>query len=170
MNQLQLPCLGLPFKLGMLYDCRNNKLIPGKSLWSHETLCKYSTTKPQETSRFEVVSEDSFNQKALHLGADDDLQLSLLSGLMQAEGAAQVLYDHKTSKNMSRVTVNYKSISTFEQLTMDQLGMVEFPEVFEKDMATHVVTGVMYGAEAFFIFDQEVGKDQDVKTVLKNYG
>ena len=48
---------------------------------------------------------------------------------------------------------------------MDQLGNVEFTEVFDKDMATHVVTEVVYGADAFFVFDQNVSKDQDLKKV-----
>ena len=154
----------------MLYDCRTNKLIPDKTLWSHETLLKLSSTIAQESSRFELVSEHTFSQKAFQLGlsADHDLQLSLLSGLVQAEGAARFLYDRTTSKNMSRVTLNYKSTKHSEQLTLDPLGMVEFPKVFEEDIATHVVTGVVYGADAFFVFDQEVGKDQDVKTTQEN--
>ena len=165
MNQLQLPCLGVPFKLGMLYDCRTNKLIPDKTLWSHETLCKYSSTTAQESSRFELVNEDTFSHKSLHLGADANLQLSLLSGLVNAKGAARFFYDRKTSKNTSRVTLSYKSTTSFEQLTIDPLRTAEISEVFKEDMATHVVTGVVYGADAFFVFDQ---KNYDAKTAQSN--
>ena len=170
MNQLQIPCLGLPFKLGMLYDCRTNELISGITLWKQETLSKLPATTTQETSRFELVSEDTFNQKAFHLGAGADLQLGILSGLVQAGGAAEFLYDRKRSKNMSRVTLNYKSTTKYEQLTMDQLGMVEHPEIYDKGIATHVVTGVVYGADAFFVLDQEVSKHQDVKKVEGKIG
>ena len=166
-NLLQLPCLGSPFKLGMLYDCRTNKLIPGMTLWSSETLSKVSLME-HETCRFHVTSEDTFIEKALQLEASAGLQLALLSGLMQAEGAAKFLYDRTTSKNMARVVLSYKSTTMFEQLTMDQLGKVEFTQVFDKDMATHVVTGVQYGADAFFVFDQNIGKDQDLKKVQAN--
>ena len=165
---LQLPCLGSPFKLGMLYDCRTNTLIQGMTLWGSETLNKTSSVIEHKTSRFDVTSEDSFNQKASQLEISAGLQLSLLSGLVQAEGAAKLLYDHTASKNMARVILSYKSTTAFEQLTMDQLGKIEFTEVFDKDMATHVVTGVMYGADAFFVFDQKVCKDQDVKIVQGN--
>ena len=167
---LQLPCLGSPFKLGMLYDCRTNKLIPGMTLWREETLTKFSSTTPQESSKFEIICEDTFQQKALQLEAGADLQLGILSGLVKVEGAAKFLYDHKTSKMMSRVTLKYKSTTTFEQLTMGHLGDVEFPEIFEKDIATHVVTGVEYGADAFFVFDQKVDKEQDIKQVEGEIG
>ena len=170
MNQLQIPCLGLPFKLGMLYDCRTNELISGITLWKQETLSKLPDTTTQETSRFELVSEDTFNQKAFHLGAGADLQLGILSGLVQAGGAAEFLYDRKRSKNTSRVTLNYKSTTKYEQLTMDQLGKVEHPEIYDKSIATHVVTGVVYGADAFFVLDQEVTKHQDVKKVEGKIG
>ena len=169
-NLLHLPCLGSPFKLGMLYDCRTNELIPGMTLWGSKTLSKVSSSTEHETCRFDVTSEDTFTQKALQLEASAGLQLGLLSGLVQVEGAAKFLYDRTTSKNTARVILNYKSTTKFEQLTMDQLGKVEFTEVFDKNMATHVVTGVMYGADAFFVFDQSVSKDQDLKKVQGNIG
>ena len=30
---LEMPCLGRPFQLGTLYDCRSDSLIPGVTLW-----------------------------------------------------------------------------------------------------------------------------------------
>ena len=54
-------------------------------------------------------------------------------------------------------------ISRFEQLTMQHLAgdKFEYPDVFEKKDATHVVTVVLYGAEAFFVFDRKVaGKEK----------
>ena len=166
---LQLPCLGSPFKLGMLYDCRTNKLIPGMTLWGSETLSKTSSLTKHETSKFYTTTEDTFTQKALQLEASSaGLKLGLLSGLVQAEGAAEFLHDRMTSKNRARVILSYKSTTTFEQLTMDQLGKIEFTEVFDKDMATHVVTGVIYGSDAFFVFEQIVSKDKDLKKVQEN--
>ncbi len=29
---IELACLGRPFQLGMLYDCRRDRLIPGKNI------------------------------------------------------------------------------------------------------------------------------------------
>ena len=164
-KQLHLPCLGSPFKLGMLYDCRTNKLIPGMTLWREGNHQIFSSTTPQEISAFKINSEDTFRQKASQLEAGADLQLGLLSGLVKVEGAAKFFFDRKTSKMMSRVTLNYKTTTEFEELTMDELGEVEFPEIFEKDIATHVVTRVEYGADAFVVFDQRTEKEQDLKKI-----
>ena len=152
---LEMPCLGRPFQLGMLYDCRNDGLIPGVTLWGPDTLgtAKHAM---MEGSDFEIITEDSFNQKTLHLDVSAGLKLSVLGGLVKAGGSGKFLYDRTTSKSQARVSLRYKSTSRFEQLNMSQLGKVEYPRVFEDDIATHVVTGVLYGADAIFVFDRLV--------------
>ena len=151
---LEMPCLGRPFQLGMLYDCRKDVLIPGVTLWGPEILGNV-ISKPSETSDFEIITEDSFNQKTLHLDVSAGLKLSVLGGLVKAGGSGKFLYDRTTSKSQARVSLRYKSTSRFEQLNMSQLGKVEYPRVFEDDIATHVVTGVQYGADAVFVFDRQ---------------
>ena len=164
-DTLEKPCLGRPFQLGMLYDCRKDSLIPGVTLWGSEALSKAVFTKPLETSDFEVITEDSLKEKTFRLDVDASLQLSILSGLVHVEGAAKFLNDRKSSQNQARVSLKYKSTTKFEQLTMDQLGHFEYTDAFDKDIATHVVTGVVYGADAFFVFDREVKEDEDIKKI-----
>jgi hypothetical protein len=41
----------------------------------------------------------------------------------------------------------------------------EYPDVFEKKNATHVVTGVLYGAEAFFVFDCRVAEKEKFRDI-----
>ena len=164
-DALEKPCLGQPFQLGMLYDCRSDSLIPGVTLWGSEALSKAVSVKPLETSDFEIIAEDSLSEKATHVGADASLKLSILGGMVKVEGAAKFLMDQKTSKQQARVSLKYKSTTRFEQLTMDQLGNFEYTDIFEKDVATHVVTGMVYGADAFFIFDREVAIDEDMKEI-----
>ena len=164
-DTLEKPCLGRPFQLGMLYDCRKDSLIPGVTLWGSEALSKAVFTKPLETSDFEVITEDNLKEKTFRLDVDASLKLSILSGLVHVEGAAKFLNDRKSSQNQARVSLKYKSTTRFEQLTMDQLGHFEYPDAFDKDIATHVVTGVVYGADAFFVFDQEVKEDEDIKKI-----
>lgn len=165
----ECPCLGRPFQLGMLYDCRNDKLIPGVTLWGSKTLRK-KVSIPQPSSDFEVIAEDTLDQKALQLDIHAELKLSLLLGMVQVEGAAKFLTDRKTSTNQARVSMKYKSTSTFEQLTMSQLakGKIEFGDAFENDIATHVVTAVLYGADAFFVFDKEVKKGEELTQIQGN--
>lgn len=40
-------------------------------------------------------------------------------------------------------------------------GNVKHPYVFDKGLASHEVTGILYGAQAFFVFDREVSVKED---------
>ena len=161
---LEMPCLGRPFQLGTLYDCRNDSLIPGVTLWGPDTLGTAKQTM-MEGSDFEVITEDSLNEKTLHLDVSAGLKLSVLGGLVKAGGSGKFLYDRTTSKSQARVSLRFKSTSRFEQLNMSHLGQFEYPCVFEDDIATHVVTGVQYGADAFFVFDRQVDSTEKFRQI-----
>ncbi|CAG0885348.1 unnamed protein product [Darwinula stevensoni] len=81
--------------------------------------------------------------------------------------SGKYLDDRKSTSKQARIVLQFKSKSCFKGLTMEQLGTdgIEHPEVFEKDIATHVVTGIEYGADAFFIFDREVSSNETVRDV-----
>ena len=158
---LELPCLGRPFQLGMLYDCRRDALVPGITLWDEKQL-NVASSEPQPNSNFEIIAEDSIKDKMLSLGVEGSLSLSLVGGLVSVSGSAKFVHDRKSSKNTARVTLKYNCTSKFQQLTMEKLATtnIRYPDVFDKGAATHVVTAVLYGAEAFFIFDREVSQGE----------
>ena len=165
-----MQCLGRPFQLGMLYDCREDRIVPGITLWDSALLNAALSEKSQPSSQFEVIAEETTNDKLFALNISANLSLSFMSGLVNVSGAAEYLNDQKSSKNQSRVTLRYSCTSRFKQLTMEQLAVdkIQHPEIFEKGMATHVVTGVLYGGEAFFVFDREVSKEENYRDVRGN--
>lgn len=170
---LEMPCLGVPFQLGMLYDCRSNQVIPGVTLWDDKLLKDALQESPQPTSAFEIIAEDTVLKKSKGLGIEGNLSLSVLSGLVNVEGAAKFFHDSKATSRHARVTLQYKCTSKFQQLTMEQLAVsnIQHPESVFKDnngdtlAATHVVTAVLYGAEAFFIFDREVTSKENHRII-----
>ncbi|KAI7805663.1 cytolytic toxin-alpha-like isoform X2 [Triplophysa rosa] len=95
------------------------------------------------------------------------MKLSFLGGLIDVSGAAKYLNDNKTSFRQQRLTLYYHSTSRFTHLTMNHLssGTISHHEVFDHDTATHVVTAVLYGADACFVFDRQVSSDEDKQTV-----
>ena len=155
-GNLRIPSLGRPFNLGMLYDCRTEKLLPGITLWGSHKLKSASQVEKQPSSSYKIITEDSIREKTTTLGVDANVKISLLCDLVKVHGAAKYLGDHKTSKKQSRVTLQYTSTTHFEQLTMDQIGAIQFPDVLNDQDATHVVTGIQYGADAFFVFDRSL--------------
>uniref|UniRef100_A0A803THL6 Uncharacterized protein n=1 Tax=Anolis carolinensis TaxID=28377 RepID=A0A803THL6_ANOCA len=53
---------------------------------------------------------------------------------------------------------------------MSHLGVqnVSHREVFDHGMATHVATAILYGAQAFFVFDREVSSSESVQEIEGN--
>uniref|UniRef100_A0A8C5MHJ3 SNTX thioredoxin-like domain-containing protein n=1 Tax=Leptobrachium leishanense TaxID=445787 RepID=A0A8C5MHJ3_9ANUR len=89
------------------------------------------------------------------------LKASFFGGLVSVGGSATYINDTKSSSHNARVTLKYSRTTRFDQLTMNHLGAqnMTYPEVFDKGTATHVVTGILYGAQAFLIFDREQEKE-----------
>ncbi|XP_048018259.1 uncharacterized protein LOC125250010 [Megalobrama amblycephala] len=164
---IELACLGRPFQLGMLYDCRRDVLIPGLTLWDAEMLQKNINVRPQPNTDFKIIASDSSEDKVSALNVRASLEASFLCGLVSVKGSAAFLNDKKKSKHQSRVTLQYRTTSRFEQLTMEHLGLgnVKHCNVFQEGSATHVVTALLYGAQAFFIFDREVSTNENLQEI-----
>ncbi|XP_072574574.1 uncharacterized protein [Paramormyrops kingsleyae] len=169
-KSVEVAALGRPFQLGMLYDCRDDCLIPGITMWDLEDLKKDSDERIQHNTEFDVIASDSVEDKAGALNFDASLKASFLGGLVEVDGSAKYLKDTKASKKQARVTLKYKTTTKFKQLSMSHLGQgnVKHPYVFEKGIATHVVTAVLYGAQAFFVFDREVSETEDQQNIEGN--
>ncbi|XP_060538023.1 uncharacterized protein LOC132709156 [Pantherophis guttatus] len=167
---IETPALGRPFQLGMLYDCRRDTLIPGVTLWDYDSLQKDLTIKPQPKTESEIIASDSIDDKSSALDISASLTASFLGGLVEVGGSAKYLHDKKKSKKQARVTVQYKTTTRYEQLTMNHLGIqnISHKAVFEHGTATHVVTAILYGAQAFFVFDREVSSKEMVKNIEGN--
>ncbi|XP_033991873.1 uncharacterized protein LOC117487292 [Trematomus bernacchii] len=174
---MEVAALGRPFSLGMLYDCRNDSLVPGMTLWDRKDLKNDVGERPQRYNDCNIVASESIEDKSSALNVEASLKASFLGGLVKVGGSAKYLNDSKTSKNHASVTLNYQATTKFHELSMDQLGRgnVKHPYVFEKGIATHVVTGILYGAQAFFVFDREVSVNENhqdiqgnLKVIIKN--
>ena len=166
-QQLQLPCLGRPFSLGMLYDCHSDRPIPGRTLWDSKLLESSYKKEPdnQPSTNVEVLVEDSIHAKTSSLDIDARLKLSFLGGLVKVGGAAKFLDDKRTSGRQARVTLRHTSTSRFEHLSMEQLANIQHPQVLDTTQATHVVSGITYGADAFFVFDRSIEESEEMRKV-----
>uniref|UniRef100_A0A8C1R0U4 Fibronectin type-III domain-containing protein n=2 Tax=Cyprinus carpio TaxID=7962 RepID=A0A8C1R0U4_CYPCA len=161
-NLIKTAALGRPFQLGMLYDCRKDELIAGIRFWNKEQLEQNICSRPQINTDFTVTASDSIKDKSNLLNIEGALNLSVLGGLVQVSGAAKYLKDNKTSFIQQRLTLHYHSTCEFKELTVNQLPSENIPD---DDNATHVVTGILYGADACFVFDRQVSSDENKSTV-----
>ncbi|KAF7655070.1 hypothetical protein LDENG_00061130, partial [Lucifuga dentata] len=136
------------------------------TLWDEKTIDENTTVNSQSSSTFQITSSDSIEEKSHMLNVEASLIASFMGGLVETGGSAKYLNDNKKSRNQSRVTLQYKATTNFKQL-LTNIGSKELQnkETLDKGIATHVVTGILYGANAFFVFDSEKVESSKVQEV-----
>ncbi|XP_074049519.1 verrucotoxin subunit beta-like isoform X2 [Macrotis lagotis] len=162
---MKIPALGRPLHLGTLYDCCSDTFIPGITLWEKKTLEKNTTTEEQYKIDFDIIISDTIDEKINAMNIPVEMKASVLAGLVEIGGSAKYLYDNKTFDQQVQVTLKYSITTQYSHLTVDHLGYqnISYHDVFYNGTATHVVTAVLYGAQAFFVFDQNVHTNENVK-------
>ncbi|XP_064106424.1 uncharacterized protein LOC135215528 [Macrobrachium nipponense] len=166
---LSIPTLGRPFDLGMLYDCRSHQIVQGITLWDQQTLDGIKVQK-LESSNNKIITSDTIKEKSSGLDANIGLKLSFLGGMVGVSGSGEYLDNRKSSNHVERVTLKFHCTTKTETMTMKHLGKgkIEHPEVFDHGTATHVVTGITYGGNAFFVFERELSSNSLDKNVKGN--
>ncbi|XP_070846905.1 stonustoxin subunit beta-like [Chaetodon trifascialis] len=156
-NTMKVAALGRPFTLGMLYDARRDELIPGFKLWDNDTLQQKTSEVPEPFSCFQITASDTIETRSSLLDVGASLEASFVGGLIEVSGSAKYLNDQKQFQNQSRVTCQYNATTNFKELSVIDLQTMntQQKDVIKKGLATHVVTGILYGANAFFVFDSE---------------
>ncbi|KAL0146526.1 hypothetical protein M9458_058157 [Cirrhinus mrigala] len=139
-------------------------LISGVALWDKKSLNEDLDSHPQLMTDLKFSRSDSLSSKASLLNISASLKASFLGGLVEVGGSAKYLQNTKSSNQQSRVTMHYSETSRFDHLTMAQLGKIS-PQVFDQKTATHVVTAVLYGAQAFMVFDRSFAEDENKQEI-----
>lgn len=137
------------------------------TLWDNKTLKENISESSKHSSAFQISTSDSIESKSSLLDVEASLKASFLCGLIEVGGSAKYLKDTKKFKNQSRVTCQYKATTNFKQLSMANLLTMnaQQTDLIHKGLATHVVTGILYGANAFFVFDSEKLEDSSVQDI-----
>ncbi|MCJ8748057.1 hypothetical protein PDJAM_G00160570 [Pangasius djambal] len=165
---IMMAALGRPLYPGMLYDCRSDSVIPGVTLWDKKSLNDDLDVHQQPNTHLNFPASDTLSDKAKLLDISTSLKASFLGGLVEVGGSAKYLHDNKSSARQCRVTMQYSQTTKFEQLIMKELGSITYPQVFGQITATHVVTAVLYGAQAFMVFDYTTAKNESKQAIERN--
>nr|XP_057920904.1 neoverrucotoxin subunit alpha-like [Doryrhamphus excisus] len=164
---MEVTSLGRPFTLGMLYDARKDAILPGYVLWDEETIQKNTVVNAQRSSDFTVTASDSIESRSSLLDVNASIKASFLCGLIEVGGSAKYLNDKKNLKSQSRVTCQYKATTEFKQLSLTSLRQLApyQVDIVEKGIATHVVTGILYGANCVFVFDSGKMDESNIQDI-----
>lgn len=149
-----MPGLGRPFRLGMLYDSHTDTLLQGRLLCTEEMTTSATSSKAQVCSSSKVIPESLLMPSMMF---DDELKASYLANLIKVSGAASILQDHSSSANPGRPVLKYKYTSRLDCLMLEQL---KHSSTTSETNATHVVTSILYGKEAHFLFDRDTHENE----------
>ncbi|XP_070298402.1 stonustoxin subunit beta-like, partial [Salvelinus sp. IW2-2015] len=134
----------------MLYDCRSESFCSDVSLWDNSTIASMRQSLPRPLTEVKCIEEDSLQDRFRALDVTTPLRASVLSGLVEVGGAAGYLNHPVQSTLQDRVTLQYRTTTRLDMLSHNVLQ--EKTDRTQRK-ATHVVMAVLYGAQAFFIFD-----------------
>jgi len=144
--------LGGHIDVGQLYDASTDTRIPGEFLWYRN-----ETKKIEGPDIFQTKQDHGTSRRLLdrisHLDLDASLKVSFLGGLIEISGSANYLNHQREYENSYRFTRNYhgegRDISIDTELSKVNHNNCNSPG------ATHVVTAVKYGFNAFMTFEVE---------------
>ncbi|XP_036454285.1 verrucotoxin subunit beta-like isoform X2 [Colossoma macropomum] len=167
--------LGRPFQLGMAYDLRKHKLLPGLTLWDYEGLQKKICVSDQYDTKFNLLSSDSSDDKTSTLKISSYLKIAALCGLVDFSGSFTYFTDEKKSEKQAKLTLSYHATTKFKQLSMDHLTQISYLSELKGTGATHIVVAILYGADAYFVFERELDSHEnkweleaELKLTIKN--
>ncbi|KAM9398437.1 uncharacterized protein ACWYII_031911 isoform 3-T3 [Salvelinus alpinus] len=151
-DSVVVAALGRPLDLGMLYDCRSDSFCSDVCLWNNATIASMQLSLPRTHTEVKCLEGDSLQDRFRALDVTTPLRASVLSGLVEVGGAAGYLKHPVQSTLQDRVTLQYRTTTRLDMLSHSVL-QEETDRTQRK--ATHVVMAVLYGAQAFFIFDSK---------------
>ncbi|XP_052098236.1 neoverrucotoxin subunit beta-like [Mytilus californianus] len=163
MDEKEIPALGRPFDLGMLYDCRTHNLLTDRRIWDEKNIKLHTVSHPQPQCDFDFTADDTISAKTAFLDINADLKLSLLCGWVQVHGSAKYLENHRKYTRQSRVTFKYRCRTHFKELLIREIMSERQinPRILSSENATHVVAGILYGTDAILVFDRTTTDEED---------
>jgi hypothetical protein len=150
-------------RLGTLYDGASDSLMTPLNLWNDSTIQANKIRQDTITSTHTSSTTETLLDRMNLLDIDASLALSFMGGLVKVSGSAKYLHNAQLTDNYVRVTLDYKS-TLFSELLPFEVGKDNI-HLCETKQATHVVTEITYGLNAYFLFEKSVYSKEEKKTV-----
>ncbi|XP_037388882.1 uncharacterized protein si:ch211-281l24.3 isoform X5 [Pygocentrus nattereri] len=152
---VEVSALGRILELGMLYDCRSDSFNSDAFLWDVNTLSSMRLSLHRPHTDVRIVEGKSLQERLKALDLTASLRASVVSGLVEVAGAAAYLKHPTQSQLQDRVTLHYRTSTRLDMLSHRLLRGGDPLSMTSQNSATHVVVAVLYGAQAFLVFDDK---------------
>ncbi|CAF3819920.1 unnamed protein product [Rotaria sp. Silwood1] len=160
---LKMMALGRPFKIGMLYDYKTDRLIPNMLLWDEKLITNYLTSHSLPSRTYEIHINDNLTELEYLVGIDDNLKLSILTDLTDFPDLSNLIDYCQRIRKTEVFILKYSITTHYDELIIRHIRKndVKHQDLFNQQMATHVVTDVFYGIEIFLIFNRKLSDDKN---------
>ncbi|TSN95709.1 Stonustoxin subunit alpha [Bagarius yarrelli] len=164
---VEVVALGRGLDLGMLYDCRSDTFSPDSILWEKNLISTMKLSIPRPQSDVRVLDGDTLQDRLTALDLSVSLRASVVSGLVETTGASAFVHHPVQTELQDRVTLHCRTSTRLEMLSHELLqGRFPLP-VTDLTTSTHVVVAVLYGTQAFFVFNSTKYENMDLKDLIK---
>ncbi|XDV31859.1 hypothetical protein PO909_002803 [Leuciscus waleckii] len=167
---IEMAALGRPLSLGMLYDSHSNSFCQDIFMWDEDTLACMKVSLPRPQTYVKVLENDSLQERFRVLEMSPVLQVGTQTGQIKMNGAAAFLNHPEQSHYQERATLHYRTTTRLDMISQRLLQEAAPSALVGQTTATHVVTAVYFGGQAFCVFDSESSnheKNAKIVDVLK---
>lgn len=166
---IKRPALGQVASLGNLYDARSDSFISLSMLKSSPPDATLKIIDKHSTD-IKLIRKDTYEEKFDNLGVNAELSASVLAGLASVEGSGRYLTDKRDSNLVMQASMQYAVTTVDEDLniTATELKDCLAFQALGADVATHVVTGISWGAQCVITAKTYVSSADDKKQIAGN--
>ncbi|CAF4203694.1 unnamed protein product, partial [Rotaria magnacalcarata] len=150
--------------IGSLYDIRTDTL-EGGNLFNKELPESFIRLQDSANVSYHTDFNNSQKETFNNMNIEASLKLSLLGGLIDVTGSAKYLKQTKTNSHTVRVTFMYKAKTKQEHLLINTADLYKHfsLDALENPNATHVVIGILWGANVAATFERVVENREAVE-------
>ena len=113
----------------------------------------------------ELLMSDSLENKFSKLNIEAELSVSILSGLVKVSGSGKFLDEKRSSAKKSTMSLIYNVEMRSEEITLSQLKEKINFDALETEDATHVLTGIDWGARCTVTAEYEFSDKEEKKEI-----
>ncbi len=159
-------------ELGTLYNRRNDKALPNSNMWSNSAVdaCIVISERPEQ--QLQTAENDNiveFTSRFFSFNLDDSLNLSVQLGMIskditELDAAIKFLNKIKEATPLQLECLRFIYTSRSSQLDLEKLPD-DRQTISIDNSATHVITGIVYGFETIFYFEDTERLSEKAKSL-----
>ncbi|KAG0375314.1 hypothetical protein BGX24_009260 [Mortierella sp. AD032] len=163
---MDIPNLGQAMTLGDLYNARTGHCT-NASILSDTLPSMLIESRDENAINTKFISEDSYKEKFKAFEIDGNLKLNILANIVALKGHAKYLATEKQSSRSVKVSMSYAVQTKLDKINIRSTKIREYINLkaLKDTDATHVVTGIQWGANMLCSFEHSLQEGETEKEV-----